>query len=65
MVVKKFNIRKDDDMKNFILILSLFLFIASVNPADSATWTVNNLADFQARLTEAQNNGQNDTINQC
>lgn len=63
MVVKKFNIRKDDDMKNFILILSLFLFIASVNPADSATWTVNNLADFQARLTEAQNNGQNDTIN--
>jgi len=50
-------------MKNFILILSLFLFIASVNPAYSATWNVNNLADFQARLTEAQNNGQNDTIN--
>ena len=50
-------------MKLFISILCLFLFVTSVNPADSATWTVNNLADFQARLTEAQNNGQNDTIN--
>ncbi len=50
-------------MKQIILLLSLFLVIASFNPAESATWNINNLVDFQARLSESQNNGENDTIN--
>ena len=50
-------------MKHFISIVSLFLFFASVGQVYPATWNVNNLVDFQTRLTEAQNNGQDDTIN--